>query len=161
MCVVVKVELNLSQKCMHRTGLKQLATVVSVCYSLSFCCNRNRTETERGTGTETEQKVRYSCCTANIYFCSCWNHVIFCCNRNQINRKKQTVIWFERVTVVHYHFPLRWRVVKCVGKMAKTPTCHLHVAYILQQEKRAPTCRLHFAYMSPTQRLHVTHITPT
>ena len=102
MCVVVKVELGLSQHCMHRTGIKQGATVVSVCYSLSFCCNRNRTETERGTGTETEQKVIYSCCTANIYFCSCLNHVIFCCNRNQINRKKQTVIWFERVTVVHY-----------------------------------------------------------
>ena len=101
MCVVVKVELDLSHNCMHRTGIKQGATVVSFCYSLSFCCNRNRTETERGTGTETEQKVTYSCCKANIHFCSCLNHVIFCCNRNQINRKKQTVIWFEQVMVVH------------------------------------------------------------
>ena len=49
MCVVVKVELDLSQKCMHGTGYESL--------SLSFCCNRNRTETERGTGTEKNRKL--------------------------------------------------------------------------------------------------------
>ena len=39
-------------------------------------------------------------------------------------------------------FPMRWRVVERVGKMAKTPTCHLHVAYM------SPTCCLHISFTS-------------
>ena len=70
---------------------------MSVTLSLSVV-----TETEQKQKEEQEQKLNRKLdipVAQRIYIL---NHVIFCYNRNQINRKKQTVIWFERVTVVHY-----------------------------------------------------------
>ena len=91
---------------MHAQDRTEAVSHCSKCLLLSLSV---ATETEQKQKEEQEQKLNrksYIPVAVNIYFCSCFTCIIFCCNRNQINRKKQTVIWFERVTVVHYKYLL-------------------------------------------------------
>ena len=77
---------------MHGQDRIEAVSHCSKCLLLSLSV---ATETEQKQKEEQEQKLNrksYIPVAVNIYFCSCFTCIIFCCNRNQINRKKPTVI---------------------------------------------------------------------